>query len=250
MIFHLSNKGFTHEPLQLQPLGKDRLRSQSGTRQLAAGRRRPECSAKSDIAPSPWSVPTDTFREKGAESIRELVVATQNYGMAVCEVNVELDMVAKDAALRQEGISFFKDAIQAASEAGVQAVKSYTGPIPWNPHALRIPDDISEGEAWASVAEIMSEVMPAAEQHGVEVNIEAVFGHLCHDYYSLSQLFRMVDSPHLGVVMDPSHLYLYDNDIPWAIRQLGEKNTACTRQRCRRAAGFFSAEFCVSSAAR
>lgn len=170
-----------------------------------------------------WSMPVDAFREKGAQGIRELAQATRDHGMEVSEVNVELDLVALDAGARCENAAFFKEVIYAVAEAGVGVVKNYTGPIPWNPDALRIPDDISEGEAWESAAFILNEALPVAEACGVQVNIEAVFGHLCHDYYTLSELFQSVASPNLGAVFDPSHLYLYDNDIPWAIRQLGAK---------------------------
>ena len=61
-----------------------------------------------------------------------------------------------------------------------------------------------------SVASILQEVLPTAEQNNASINIEAAFGHLCHACYTLNRPFRLVDSPCLGVVMDPSHLYLYD----------------------------------------
>ncbi len=118
-------------------------------------------------------------------------VATHKHGMAVSEINVELDMVTLDADVRSATATFFKEVIQAVAEAGISTIKTYTGPIPWIPNALRIPDDITEGDAWVSVSSILQEVLPTAEQHNVSINIEAVFGYLCHDYYTLNSLFRL-----------------------------------------------------------
>jgi sugar phosphate isomerase/epimerase len=170
-----------------------------------------------------WSMPTGTFQTHGRAGIQKLIQATHDHGMTVSEINVEMDMVTLDTESRTASVTFFNQVIQAAAEVGLSTIKTYTGPIPWNPNALRIPEDISEGEAWRSVSSILRQVLPTAERYGIDLNIEAVFGHLCHDYYTLCSLFEQVESPRLGVVMDPSHLYLYDNDIPWAIRCLGDK---------------------------
>ena len=118
-------------------------------------------------------------------------MATHKHGMAVSEINVELDMVTLDADVRSATATFFKEVIQVVAEAGILTIKTYTGPIPWIPNALRIPDDITEGDAWVSVSSILQEVLPTAEQHNVSINIEAVIGYLCHDYYTLNSLFRL-----------------------------------------------------------
>ena len=138
-----------------------------------------------------WSMATDDFHAHGRAGIEKLVQATHKHGMAVSEINVELDMVTLDADVRSATATFFKEVIQAVAEAGISTIKTYTGPIPWIPNALRIPDDITEGDAWVSVSSILQEVLPTAEQHNVSINIEAVFGYLCHDYYTLNSLFRL-----------------------------------------------------------
>lgn len=170
-----------------------------------------------------WSIPADVFAERGERAFADLVEPTRAHGLAISEINVELDLVVSHASAQLANADFLRRVLDAAAGTGVKSVKTYTGPVPWNPRALNISRDISEGEAWHSVSHTLNQVLPLAEDLDVEFNIEAVFGHLCHDYYSLCQLIDLVDSPKLGVVMDPSHLYLYDNDIPWAIRQLGEK---------------------------
>ncbi|MBT5874917.1 MAG: sugar phosphate isomerase/epimerase [Candidatus Latescibacteria bacterium] len=170
-----------------------------------------------------WSIPADVFAEKGKRAFTDLVDPTRANGLTISEINVEMDLVVCETSGQQANADFLMRVLEAAADTGIASVKTYTGPVPWNPKALSIPRDISEGEAWHAVSHTLNRVLPLAEDLDVEVNIEAVFGHLCHDYYSLRQLIQLVDSPKLGVVMDPSHLFLYDNDIPWAIRQLGEK---------------------------
>ncbi|MEE2994654.1 MAG: TIM barrel protein [Gemmatimonadota bacterium] len=123
-----------------------------------------------------WSMATDDFHAHGRAGIEKLVLATHKHGMAVSEINVELDMVTLDADVRSATATFFKEVIQAVAEGGISTIKTYTGPIPWIPNALRIPDDITEGDAWVSVSSILQEVLPTAEQHNVSINIEAVSG--------------------------------------------------------------------------
>ncbi len=62
-----------------------------------------------------------------------------------------------------------------------------------------------------------------AEDLGVDLALEGVFGHLARDYYTTLELLRHYDSPRLGVNFDPSHGILYGNDIPWAVRQWGPR---------------------------
>ncbi len=169
-----------------------------------------------------WRPQAFDIAQKGQHGLRDLERLTRQFGMVVTEANLQLDMITPDPAVRRERIGYLQKYVLAAGEAGGVAIKTNTGPAPWNPQALRIPADISEGQAWESVSSILQEVLPLAEQSGVPFLIEPTFGHLCHDYYTFSELLRLVPSPNLGVVVDPSHFYLYDNDIPWAIRRLGD----------------------------
>jgi sugar phosphate isomerase/epimerase len=89
--------------------------------------------------------------------------------------------------------------------------------------ALRLGRDLSEGQAWDIIRRTFDELVPLAERCGVYLAVEAIFGHLARDYYTVMELLRRYDSPHLGVNMDPSHYRLYGNDVPWAVRQLGPR---------------------------
>jgi hypothetical protein len=62
-------------------------------------------------------------------------MATHKHGMAVSEINVELDIVTLDADVRSATATFFKEVIQAVAEAGISTIKTYTGPF----HGIRTP---------------------------------------------------------------------------------------------------------------
>ena len=57
----------------------------------------------------------------------------------------------------------------------------------------------------------------------VDLAVEPIVGTLVHDLYSFQELFARFDHPRLGITMDPSHLLLHRNDIPYAIERLGNK---------------------------
>ena len=65
--------------------------------------------------------------------------------------------------------------------------------------------------------------MKVAAECKVYLVVEAVVGQMAHDYYSTLELMRRFDSQYLALTLDPSHYLLHRNDIPWAIRQWGDK---------------------------
>jgi len=99
----------------------------------------------------------------------------------------------------------------------------FTGPITWAPNYQKIGRDISEGEAWTVVVDSFSKIVEDAEKNNVIVTVEAVFGMLVHDYYTMREFLGHFDSNHLGVNLDPSHLTLYGNDPAWAVFRLGHR---------------------------
>jgi sugar phosphate isomerase/epimerase len=82
---------------------------------------------------------------------------------------------------------------------------------------------VTEGQAWDMVRVAFDTLVPVAEESGVGLAVEGVFGHLVHDYYTTLELLRHYDSPALGINLDPSHGVLVGNDIPWVVRQLGSR---------------------------
>ena len=160
---------------------------------------------------------------------RQLVADTRAAGLAVSEWLVQLDFVHPDARVRRERIDLAMAALRAVAELDMGAqprhapVNLFTGPAPWDPDAPRLGRDLSEGEAWGMVLAAYDVLVPLAQECGVDLAVEGVFGHLVHDYYTTLELLRHYDSPSLGINLDPSHGVLVGNDPPWVVRQLAER---------------------------
>jgi sugar phosphate isomerase/epimerase len=160
---------------------------------------------------------------------RALLSATQAAGLAVSEWIVQLDFVHPDPVVRRERIELAAAAIRGVAELDLSAqptaapVNLFTGPAPWDPDAPRLGRDLTEGEAWGMVRAAFDALVPVAQESGVGLAVEGVFGHLVHDYYTMLELLRHYDSPALGINLDPSHGVLVGNDIPWVVRQLGSR---------------------------
>jgi len=87
----------------------------------------------------------------------------------------------------------------------------------------KYPIDLTEGKAWTLVLKAFNQFVGEAEKNEVYLAVEAVFGHLCHDYYTMKDLLGNFNSKYLGVNMDPSHYALDRNDVPWVVKKFGDK---------------------------
>ena len=83
--------------------------------------------------------------------------------------------------------------------------------------------DAMNGQAWDTLRRATETIAAAAEQWRTPVVFESVVGNLVHDYFTTRELFRLYDSPYLRLTLDPSHYHLYDNDLPWCVRQWGRE---------------------------
>jgi sugar phosphate isomerase/epimerase len=152
-----------------------------------------------------------------------LVRIPENNGLAVSEVVIQQDLVTLDPGKYQERIEFISVSIQAAAKIGISTLNLFTGPAPWDSKAPLLGSGIQEGEAWKLVLGAFNQLVPLAEKAHVYLAVEAVFGHLCHDYYTLRELIDQYDSEYLAINFDPSHFQLYGNDVPWVIEKLGSR---------------------------
>ena len=130
--------------------------------------------------------------------------------------------------MRNREIELTADCIRAAGDLGIGVVNCFTGPAPFmDIGSPTLHREIDEGEAWGMVCAACDRIIPVAEQAGVKIAIEAVYGMVCRDYYTLAELMRRYDSAHFGVNYDPSHMALQDNTVPWTIHQLAERIFHC-----------------------
>lgn len=160
---------------------------------------------------------------------RRLLADTRAAGLAVSEWIVQLDFVHPDDDVRESRVDLAAAAIRAVAELDMRGqaitapVNLFTGPAPWDSAAPILGRDLREGEAWDLVRSAFDVLVPLAQDSGVQLAVEGVFGHLVHDYYTTLELLRHYDSPALGINMDPSHGVLVGNDPPWVVRQLGSR---------------------------
>lgn len=170
-----------------------------------------------------WTLSHFNPRTRSIKDLEALVKTTENYGLEISEVVVQQDVVTLNTELRNDRINLVKECIKAADQVGVETINLFTGPAPWDPNAPVISRDLTEGEAWSLVIEAFDEFVDTAEKCGVHLAVEAVFGHLCHDYYTMKELLERFNSKYLGVNMDPSHYALYRNDVPWVVERFGRR---------------------------
>lgn len=157
---------------------------------------------------------------KDSNELSRLASVPEKHGMRASEIVIQQDFVTLDPAAYEGRINLVAESIQAAAGIGIRVLNLFTGPAPWDPKAPRLGTDLTEGEAWKLVTAAFKRLLPLAKKHKVFLAVEPVFGHLCHDYYSIRELLSRFDSQFLAINFDPSHFQLYGNDIPWAIEQL------------------------------
>jgi len=160
---------------------------------------------------------------KTPANLKPLAEKTRRRNLEVCGLMASQDLVTKDDNLRKQRVDIIKKCIEAAKEASVAKVNVFTGPAEWAPDAAKIGQDITEGQAWTVVTDAFSDIVETAEKNSVTLTLEAAFGMLVHDYYTLQEFLRNFNSKQLAVTMDPSHLALYGNDPAWAVKRLGHK---------------------------
>lgn len=112
--------------------------------------------------------------------------------------------------------------IRMCAEAGIPLVNTSVGNAP--PRTQRewyTPPRRNDTAGWDALLRSMERIIRVAEECRTPLVLEPVQGQLVHDFFTARELFRRVGSPWLCLTMDPSHDQVYDNDIPWCIRQWG-----------------------------
>ena len=171
-----------------------------------------------------WPLARIDPRTTTAQDRKDLVQVTRQAGLAVSEWVVQQDYVHPDPDVRRSRIDLTVAAMRAVAELDMRApINVFTGPAPWDPGAPRLGTDVHEGDAWDMVRRAFDVLVPLADDLGVDLAVEGVFGHVAHDYYTTLELLRHYASPRLGINFDPSHGTLYGNDVVWAVRQWGPR---------------------------
>ena len=162
------------------------------------------------------------------QQMRDLLHLTERGGLAISEWVVQRELVHRDESVREQELQLILDCIRAAGDLGIGVMNLYTGPAPFMEISSPVLHrQISEGEAWGMVCTAMDRIVPAAEGAKVRIAIEAVYGMVCREYYTLAELLRRYDSAYLGCNYDPSHMELHYNTVGWTIEQLKDRIFHC-----------------------
>ncbi len=160
---------------------------------------------------------------KTAADNEALTKALADNGLKISEVLLQHDLVIPDVDARRASIETIKTNLKKVADLGVTTANLFTGPVPWNPDPVIVGRHVSAGTAWKWVFEAFDEILPVAEQCGVKLAVENVWGMLAHDFYTNQYLQSRYDSPFLGVNLDPSHDVLYGNtDMEFLVKGWGK----------------------------
>lgn len=163
------------------------------------------------------------YHFKTTKELQALVSRTRSSGLEVSNIMCWQDLVTSNDKVRNSRVKTLEDFISSAGELSIPIMNVFTGPMSWAMSFERIGRDISEESAWKFVVDAFSKIVEAAERNDVVITVEAVFGMLVHDYYTMRELLDHFESKNLAVNLDPSHLILYENDPAWAISRLGSR---------------------------
>jgi sugar phosphate isomerase/epimerase len=157
------------------------------------------------------------------EELERLVEKTRKCSLEVSNIMCWQDLLTEDESARNAKVKSLEEFISCAGMLSIPVLNVFTGPITWSTNCLKVGRDISEGRAWSVVFDAFSRIVESAERNNVIVTVEAVFGMLVHDYYTMREFLGYFESNNLGVTLDPSHLTLYGNDPAWAASRLSHR---------------------------
>ncbi|NQT67728.1 MAG: sugar phosphate isomerase/epimerase [Actinobacteria bacterium] len=151
--------------------------------------------------------------KKEIKYLISMIDMTHKLGLNVPAISIYKDFAGLKGEALIEAIEYVKEGIEKTSKVGVPIVNVCSG---WP------TSDIKEGAVWNKVINVFEKLVNSAEKNSIYLCIEAVFGNVVRDYYTIRELLRKIKSPNLKITFDPSHYKLYCNDIPWIIKEFGD----------------------------
>lgn len=152
-----------------------------------------------DLVAGPAALNLGLARWLGAELEAE--------GVEVAVMGSYFNMIDPEPDKRAQGIDTFIHNLSLASALGAHVVASETGSV--DP-AFHYTTQNFTDEAFDQTIETITTLCSAAEKFGVMVGIEAGVNHPIHDIATIERMFACVDSPNLGLVLDPTALITPD----------------------------------------
>ncbi|MCX7794897.1 MAG: sugar phosphate isomerase/epimerase [bacterium] len=147
-----------------------------------------------------------------SEQLKKTRRIGSQYGIDISNIVILRDILHPEK--NEDSLRDIIYCVEEISEAGINVLNLVTSGI---------PENMTEGKAWCILLESFERILKVAEENKVYLAVEAVVGHICHDYYTTRELIRSLPSEYLCITFDPSHYLIYRNDISWSIIQWGNK---------------------------
>lgn len=125
------------------------------------------------------------------------------HGVDVAVLGCYFNMIHPDLAEREAGIEKFEAYLSCARSFGCGIVASETGSVDVS---FSYTEDNFTLAAFEDAARVIRRLCRVAERYGVTVGIEPGVNHPIHDAETFGWLVEYVDSPALGLVLDPTAL--------------------------------------------
>lgn len=138
--------------------------------------------------------------------IQEIQQTLQEAEVSLCGISATYNMAHPDKSVRENGLKRLDVLARHAKEIGTDFISLCTGtrdPMDkWKYH----PDN-SSPEAWKDMRQSMEKALLLAEKYDLRLGIEPEHANIVSNASQARQLLADMQSPHLGIILDPANLF-------------------------------------------
>lgn len=145
----------------------------------------------------------ESFADITPELVQDVHVRCENAGLAVPVLGVYIEPSYADENLRRKNVQEFCRNLPFAKALCAGCIGTETTSMAKQP-------DVSRGDAIKSLLRSLSEILPLAEETGVDVAIEPVFDHAMNTPEMTKTVLSTMQSSRLKVIFDPVNLLSSD----------------------------------------
>ena len=161
-----------------------------------------------DMAFKDMDLDTDKIDKKKCKKIRDTFRA---HNLPVCAVSGYTNIVHPDPAARKQKLKHLKTLIRNARALGTPYVISETGTFNTESDWVHHPKNKTE-EGYEICRDVIADLVKEAYDHGAVFLLETYVNNVIGSVGETLRLFADIDSPNLGLLMDPTN-YFEDHNI-------------------------------------
>jgi len=161
-----------------------------------------------DMAFKDMDLETSKISKAKCKKIRDTFRA---HNLPVCAVSGYTNIVHPDPAARAQKLKHLKTLIRNARDLGTPYVISETGTFDTESDWVHHPKNKTE-EGYETCREVIADLVKEAYDHGAVFLLETYVNNVIGSVGETLRLFADIDSPSLGLLMDPTN-YFEDHNI-------------------------------------